>query len=135
MPKPIPVGDEVSKPFWDACNERRLIVQNCSACNRKQYPPQEACAQCGSKDKLEWIETSGRGRINGYSVMYDSRIKPLQADQPFNIAVIELEEDPAIKFLSHLPGEPVDNVPVGAAAQVEFQDVGEGQLVHEWRVV
>lgn len=135
MPKPIPVGDDVSKPFWDACNQRRLIVQNCSACNRKQYPPQEACAKCGSKDKLEWIETSGRGKINGYSVMYDSRIKPLQADQPFNIAVIELEEDPAIKFLSHLPGTPVEDVPVGAAVQVHWEEVGEGQLVHEWKVV
>ena len=45
MPKPIPVGDEVSKPFWDACNEKRLVVQNCTACNRKQYPPQERCAK------------------------------------------------------------------------------------------
>ena len=135
MPKPIPVPDEVSKPFWDACNQRRLIVQSCSACSRKQYPPQETCAQCGSKDHLEWTETSGRGRINGYCVMYDSRVKPLQADQPFNIAVIDLEEDSAIHFLSHLPGVPVDQVPVGATVEVDFQDTGEGQLIHEWRIV
>lgn len=135
MPKPIPVPDATSKPFWDACNERRLIVQNCSACNRMQYPPQPACAQCGSADHLGWREVSGRGKINGYCVMYDSRVVPLQADQPFTIAVIALDEDPAIKLLSSLPGVPVDQVPVGASVQVEFQDVGEGQLVHEWRVV
>lgn len=135
MPKPIPVPDEVSKPFWDACNERRLIVQNCARCHRLQYPPQAACAGCGSADHLEWREVSGRGRINGYCVMYDSRIVPLQADQPFNIAVIELEEDPAIKFLSSLPGTPVEEVPVGAQVVVDFQEVGPGQLIHEWRVV
>ena len=67
--------------------------------------------------------------------MYDSRIRLLQADQPFNIAVIELEEDPDIKMLSHLPGVPVDQVPMGASVQVEFQEVGPGQLIHEWRVV
>jgi uncharacterized OB-fold protein len=67
--------------------------------------------------------------------MYDSRIVPLREDQPFNIVVIELEEDPAIKFLSSLPGEPVDNVPVGAKVEVDFQEVGPGQLIHEWRIV
>ena len=135
MPKPIPVPDEISKPFWDACNERRLIVQNCTACNRMQYPPQGACAECGSAEHLGWREVSGRGRINGYCVMYDARVVPLQADQPYNIAVIELDEDPAIKFLSSLPGAPVDNLTAGAAVQVDFQDVGDGQLVHEWRLV
>ena len=135
MPKPIPVPDEVSKPFWDACNERRLIVQRCAACDRLQYPPQAACAACGSAAHLEWQQVSGRGRINGYCVMYDARVVPLRADQPFNIAVIELEEDPAIKFLSSLPGTPVDEVPVGARVEVLFEEVGPGQLIHEWRVV
>ena len=135
MPKPVPVPDEVSKPFWDACNERRLIVQNCTACNRMQYPPQATCTACGSGGSLDWRQVSGRGRINGYSVMYDTRIVPLQADQPFNIAVIELAEDPAIKFLSSLPGTPVEEVPVGAEVEVIFEEVGPGQLIHEWRVV
>ncbi len=67
--------------------------------------------------------------------MHDSRIKRLQADQPFNIAVIQLEEDPAIKFYSHLPGTPVDQVPVGGKIQVHFEEVAPGQLIHEWKVV
>ena len=135
MPKPGPVPDELSKPFWDACNERRLIIQNCRACNRMQYPPEKTCAACGSDHNLEWREVSGRGKIHGYCVMYDSRIRLLQADQPFNIAVIELDEDPSIKFFSHLPGTPPDEVPIGASVQVEFQETVTGQLVHEWRVV
>ena len=47
----------------------------------------------------------------------------------------ELGEDPAIKFLSSLPGTPVDEVPVGARVEVDFQEVAPGQLIHEWRVV
>jgi len=135
LPKQAPVPDELSKPFWDACNEGRLVVQTCKACNRMQYPPEPACSECGSADNLEWREVSGKGKIHGYCVMHDSRIRLLQADQPFNIAVIELDENPEIKFFSHLPGTPVDNVPVGASVQVEFQDVAPGQKVHEWRVV
>ena len=32
MSKLIPVPDEQSQPFWDAINERRLVVQSCTDC-------------------------------------------------------------------------------------------------------
>jgi len=67
--------------------------------------------------------------------MYDSRLRLLQPQQPFNIAVIELEENPEIKFFSHLPGTPLDEVPVGASVQLEFEATVTGQLVPEWLVV
>ena len=136
MPKQSPVPDALSKPFWDACNEGRLVMQTCTACNRMQFPPEPACSECGSKENLEWREVSGRGRIHGYAVMHDCRIRVLQADQPFNIALIELEEDPEITMYSHLPGTPVDDVPVEATVQVVFEETpATGQKVPEWQVV
>ena len=135
MPKPTPVPDELSKPFWDACNEQRLIVQYCTTCNRMQYPPEKTCRECGSDENLDWREVNGRGKIHGYCVMYDSRIQLLQPQQPFNIAVIALEDNPDIKFFSHLPGTPIDEVPVGADVKLEFEETITGQLVPEWRVV
>jgi uncharacterized OB-fold protein len=135
MPKPSPVPDEISKPFWDACNEHRLIIQVCTKCNRMQYPPEKTCLKCGSSENLSWREVRGRGKIHGYCVMYDSRIRLLQEQQPFNIAIIELEENPEIKFFSHLPGTPPDQVPVGATVKVEFEETANGQRVPEWRVV
>lgn len=136
MPKPIvPVPDEVSKPFWDAVNQRKLTVQHCSACNRLQYPPQKTCALCGSASGLTWRDTSGRGSIDDFVVIYDSRLVAFQNDQPYNVVIVQLEEDPTIKFFSNLPGVPVDEVPVGAPVEVMFEEVAPGQLIHEWRVV
>ncbi|RLT35227.1 MAG: hypothetical protein DWI59_04405 [Chloroflexi bacterium] len=135
MPKPVPVPDELSKPFWDAVNEQRLVVQHCAACDRRQYPPERVCTECRSGDRLEWIPTSGRARIIGYTVMHDSRVRLLQADQPFNIAVVALEEDPAIRFFSHLPGTPADEVPVGATVEAIFPELSPTQRIHEWQVV
>ena len=54
MPKIIPAPDDLSKPFWDAVNEKRLSVQNCTACDRLQYPPRQTCFACGSAEMLEW---------------------------------------------------------------------------------
>lgn len=136
MPLQSPVPEDVDRGFWEACNEDRLVIQNCTACNRLQHPPQAACSNCGSSDNLEWKPMSGRGTIYSYSVIYDSPIAALQADQPYNCAVIALEEDPGIKMLSHLPGTPVDEVPMDAPVRVIFQPTqATGQKVPEWQVV
>ena len=129
------VPDELTKPFWEAANEGRLVIQNCNACNRLQHPPAPACGQCGSGDNLEWKGMSGQGKIYNYGVVYDGPIKLLQEDQPFNLAVIMLDEDPGIQMYSHLPGIPVDEVPVGASVEVVFEATANGQKVPEWQVV
>ena len=136
MPKQSPVPEESDKAFYEACNQGRLVIQNCKACNRLQHPPAPTCAKCGSADNMEWRQVSGRGKIYSYGVVYDTPVKLLQADQPYNVAVITLEEDPGIQMLSHLPGTPLDQVPVGATVEVVFETTqATGQKVPEWRVV
>ncbi|MSQ07415.1 MAG: hypothetical protein EXR54_09075 [Dehalococcoidia bacterium] len=134
MPKVIPAPDELSKPFWDGVNKKRLLLQNCAACDAYQYPPRETCATCGSVESLGWKEVRGRGHISSYIVIEDGRLDRRMPDQPYNLAVVTLDEDPGINFYSNLPGTPVHQVPVGAAVEVFFEEVGPGQLIHEWRV-
>jgi len=129
------VPDELTKPHFDAANEDRLEMQNCNACNRLQNPPMPTCSQCKSADNLEWKVMSGKGKIYNYGVVYDCPVRLLQEDQPFNLVVITLDDDPGIQMYSHLPGTPVDAVPVGAAVEVIFEETANGQKVPEWRVV
>jgi uncharacterized OB-fold protein len=84
---------------------------------------------------MEWREVSGRGTINGYIVIYDSRLRLWTTEQPYNVAIVQLEEDPTVNFFSNLPGIPVDEVPVGASVQVEFLETATGQKIPEWQVV
>ena len=135
MPKQSVVPDALTKPFWDAANNERLVIQNCTACNRLQHPPEPTCYQCGSADHLEWKQMSGKGTIYNNVVIYDSPIKELQADQPYNAAVIMLDEDNDIQMYSHLKGTPLDQVPVGGKVEVWFEPLGNGQKVPEWRIV
>jgi uncharacterized protein len=133
--KQSPIPTEFDKPFYDACNEDRLVVQHCANCNRFQFPPRMMCARCGNPN-VEWKQVSGRGRIQSRVVVYDSPVSTLIPDQPFNVATIALEEEPEAIMLSHLPGVPVDRVPIGAAVEVIFETTpATGQKVPEWRVV
>lgn len=136
MPKQSPIPEDVDRGFFEAANQDRLVIQNCTACNRLQHPPQPACGNCGSGDHLEWKPMSGKGTIYSYAVVYDSPVASLQADQPYNCAIIALDEDPGIKMLSHLPGTPVDEVPMDAPVRAIFQATqATGQKVVEWEVV
>ncbi len=135
MAKQGVVPDDLTRPFWEAANEERLVIQNCTVCDRLQHPPAPRCHECGSDAALAWKEMSGRGTIYNYGVVHDCPIRLLQDDQPFNVAVVMLDEDPGIQMYSHLPGTPVDEVPVHAPVEVVFEATANGQKVPEWRVV
>ncbi len=135
LERPAPVPNDLTKPFGDACNERRLVLQNCTPCERLQYPTTQRCTKCSSADNLEWKEVQGKGHIDVYFVIRDSRIRGFRAAQPINFAVITLDEDPGINFLSNLPGTPPGEVPVGAPVGLIFEQTSTGQMVPEWRVI
>ena len=135
MPKQSPVANDLDRPFWDACNEERLVVQRCTSCSRHQYPPEAKCRACGSAS-FDWDEVEGTGTIYSFGVIYDTPIALLQPEQPYNCAVVQLDADPEINFMSHLPGTPVDEVPIGAKVEITWETTpGNGQKVPEWRVV
>lgn len=136
MPKQSPIPDALDKPYFDALNRDEFVVQNCKACNRLQHPPQPKCPACGSDANLEWKKMSGTGTIYTYAVVYDSPVSVLQADQPYNVALIQLDDDPGVTMMSHLPGRAVDDVPIGAKVKVIFETTpGTGQKVPEWQVI
>ncbi len=135
MQKQSPVPNEFDKPFYDACNEERLVLQHCPNCNRLQFPPRGMCANCYN-NALEWREVTGRGHIQSHVVVHDSPVSTLIPDQPFNVALISLDDEPEVIMYSHLPGVPVDEVPTGAAVEVIFETTpATGQKVPEWKVV
>ena len=61
LERPAPVPNELTKPFWDACNERRLVLQICISCERLQYPPTQRCDECGSGDSFRVERGAGQG--------------------------------------------------------------------------
>lgn len=140
MPKQSPVPEAVDKGFWDACNEERLVIQHCSACDRLQQPPEATCLDCGKADNLGWKQMSGKGIVYTYAVMHDTNVPLLFDDQPFNAAIVHLLDDAGndsgISLISHLPGTPVDQVPMDAPVEVVFETTkATGQKVPEFRVV
>jgi uncharacterized OB-fold protein len=134
--RPVPVPTDQSKPFWDAANEQKLVIQKCNACGKLVYPPRARCNMCNSAEPLGWTEVEGKGHIDVHLVIRDSRIRGFRSAQPINFAIIRLDEDPGINFLSNLPGTPPGEFEDGMPVEVVFAQVpGSDQLIPEWQIV
>lgn len=123
----LPQPDQHSQPFWDGCLAGELRVQRCEDCGRRRMPPRPMCPHCGSFDHV-WEATSGRGRIWSYVVPHPPLLAAYEELLPYVVAVIELDEDPTIRFVGMV--EPPD-VTIGAAVKVGFDepvDDGEGPV-------
>src|SRR5262245_65339650 len=65
--RPIPVPNELTRPFWDAAKQKVLALQRCQACKHFQHPPYATCVQCMGID-LKFEPVSRKGAIYAYHI-------------------------------------------------------------------
>jgi uncharacterized OB-fold protein len=132
--KPVPVPDELSRPFWDAAKDRRLMIQRCDSCGYYNHPPRRFCDACLGQD-LRFENVSGGGVIYTFTVMHQHDVAGFEEDAPFINIVVELAEQPQLLMVSNLPIADRPKVSIGAAVQVDFEDRGEGVIVPQFRII
>jgi uncharacterized OB-fold protein len=99
-PKPLPVVTEENRPFWEGCQQGKLLLQYCTECHRHQFYPRLYCMQCGS-NAVRWVEVSGYGIIYSYTIIHQNKSPEFVNDTPYNIAIVQqLQEGP--RMLSNI---------------------------------
>ena len=113
---PLPQPTPLSKPHWDGCREGVLRVQRCGDCDSFVFVPKPVCGGCLGTN-LSWVESSGRGTLYSYSIVY----RPQQPtfEVPYTVAIVELEE--GWHMLSNLIGVEPDEVEIGMSLEVSFE--------------
>ena len=132
--KPIPVADELSRPFWEAAKERRLEVQRCGSCGYYNHPPRPFCDACLGQE-LSFIPVSGRGRVYTFTVMHQRDVAGFEDEAPFINIVVELDEQAQLLMVSNLPIAERSKVKIGAKAEVYFENRGEGIVIPQFRII
>ena len=129
------VDDAATAPFWAGAARGELLVQACGACGRWRMPPRPMCPHCRSTS-VTWVPTSGRGRVWSYVVAHPPLLPAYAQVAPYNAIVVELEEDPSIRFVGNLLARPdgaineVDpaTIVIGEPVRVVFQRVADVAL-------
>jgi uncharacterized OB-fold protein len=122
--KQLPIPDEDSLIFWEACRRRRLLVQQCDTCKAFRFPPSPLCPHCLSTLGT-WQDEPGRGEVLTYCVYHSEIAGPAwRADLPYMVAVIRLYYS-GVNMLSNLVCDDEDVVRIGLPVQVIFEPVSE----------
>ncbi|WP_433213983.1 Zn-ribbon domain-containing OB-fold protein [Microtetraspora malaysiensis] len=93
------VPDEVSEGFWAATRERRLVIQSCRSCGRRQHYPRWLCTACGGAE-LQFLPVSGLGVVDSFTVVHRAPAPGLEP--PYVVARVRLAEGPVM--LTNLVG-------------------------------
>jgi uncharacterized OB-fold protein len=128
--KPLPEPNPVSKPFWDAAKEHRLLLQRSRRTGKWVFYPR-AVSPFGAGDALDWTRASGRGTVASFTVARRPTAPQWAGDGDYVIAIIELEEG------VHMTGNVVecdpDTVRVGMPVEAVFTDVTPEITLVQWR--
>jgi uncharacterized OB-fold protein len=132
------LDDENTSGFWEGCAAGELRVQTCASCGLRRMPPRPMCSRCRSID-VRWEPTSGRGRIWSYIVPHPPLLPAFAEYAPYNAVIVELEEDPLIRFAGNLvtsaagPINEVDpsTIEIGQPVSVVFHQI-EDVFLPRW---
>lgn len=116
--KNFPRITQEARPYWEGCRRNKLLIQRCLDCGQHQFYPRIYCTRCMG-DRIEWIETQGKGHVISYTVVRRAISPAYAGDVPYIVALIQLEEGPTM--MSNI----IDCEPEGAAVGMQVEVVFE----------
>jgi uncharacterized OB-fold protein len=112
-----PALDDENRFFWTSGADGQLRFLRCQSCGYFLHPPSPRCPKCGSRE-LAPEALSGRGEVFSYTVNH----QPWDGStEPWVIALIAFPEQDDLRLTSNVVGCPPDDVHIGMAVQVAFE--------------
>ena len=128
--KPLPRPTPWSKPFWEGCKRHELLIQRCKECQEHIFYPKIFCPSCFSST-LEWVKSSGRGKIYTYAAIYSYAPTEFSEEVPYIVAVVELEE--GVRMMSNIVECKPEDVRCDMEVEVVFDDVTEEMTLPKFK--
>ena len=104
--------------FWTSGADGRLRIQGCQDCTALVHPPVPVCPSCRSRSSAP-TEVSGRATVVGFTINSHPWLPGF--DPPYVIAVVALAEDPTVRLTTNIVGCEPDDVRIGQAVTVRFE--------------
>ncbi|GAA2901595.1 OB-fold domain-containing protein [Streptosporangium fragile] len=105
--------------YWDACRRGELVIQRCTACDRRVHLPAPECPHCGGTD-LPYEPVSGDGTVHTFTVVHRSFVPEFRGREPYVLAWIDLPE--GVRAFGQVVECPPDLVRIGMPVRVTFVD-------------
>jgi acetyl-CoA acetyltransferase/uncharacterized OB-fold protein len=118
MPRPLPVLRDWNRDFWTSGADGQLRFQHCVTCDRLQHPAAPICRACGGTE-LDQRAVSGRAVVQGLTTNHQQWTAG--EPEPYVVAVVAIDEDPAVRLTTNLVGDGAQELVVGQPVSVTFE--------------
>ena len=120
--RPVPISDEVTRPYWEGAAAHELRIQYCDACERYIHFPAPQCPVCAGKG-LSWRRMTGTGHVYTYTVIHHVGGMSAFAEMCRTpTRGWSSDEQPGLRVLTRLVCDP-DQVRIGMRVEVCFVDL------------
>jgi uncharacterized OB-fold protein len=126
--KPDPMITDVTRAYWEATREGKLVLQQCTECGTLRHPPGPMCPSCRSLSTLEQ-PASGRGRI--FSFTLPRHPIPAGFEDGYVVAIVELEEGPRV--VTNILDADRDRLAIGMDVELQFEPTESGYQLPQFR--
>ena len=111
--------------------EHKLMAARCMKCGSMYVPPRAICPKCQSEE-LEWVETSGKGKLAAFTVILSGPTFMIEQGfdrkNPYISGIVELEEGIRISArITGLDASKPAEIKIGTPLNVDFVEFGEGE--------
>lgn len=130
--KPLPDTTDGSQPFWDACRNHQLTIQQCDSCGHRRWPIGPACTVCLALEST-WVPLAGTGEVWSWITYHQAFNSTFADDVPYNVALIRLDEGHTM--VSNLVEVDADDIRIGERVEVVFDDVTDEISIPRFRPV
>lgn len=120
MTRKLPALTPDNRAFWQGGADGELRMHHCAACTQFFHPPAPLCPRCLSEDVAPKA-VCGAGKVVTYTVNH----QPWRADlnEPYVVAIVELAEQPGLRFVTNIVGTPPGEVSIDMPVRVRFEQV------------
>ncbi len=118
MTRKLPALNADNTSFWQGGAAGRLLMHHCTPCAQYFHPPAPICPRCTSFDVAPKA-VSGKGRVLSYTINYQAWRPELTA--PYVVAIVELADQPGLRFVSNIVGMPPEDVCIDMPVRVRFE--------------
>lgn len=80
---------------------------------------------------MDWVPVAGIGTIHSWTTVRRAATRGFEAEVPYVVAIVELDDEPGVRFLGNLLISDSEFLEVGMSVEVEFT-VRAGVSLPQW---
>jgi uncharacterized OB-fold protein len=130
--KPLPQITDLTRPFWTAAKNGKLVLQKCGKCSTFNFFPKPWCIECGSRD-LAWTAAKPFGTVYSFTISNSVSMNypAWEADLPILMCLIDLDD--GVRMYGQVTGCSPEQLKIGMRVEVYFEDISDEAGIPKFR--